>query len=320
LIVSIEEEMTSHILSTHWFIIVNPISGKRIYRRRLKSLQAALQTCKQTSEIQLTQYKGHAVELARQAVNEGYKQLIVVGGDGTLNEVINGIFSSNCTSTEEITLAAVPSGTGNDWIRQWNITGKTNLLDYFQSRKRILVDVGLITEKETQEKQRHFFLNAAGLGFDGDVVYCADLLRKWIGAQSWGYQISIFISVFLLRYKHLSIETEQEKIKGDVLTICVGNGCYTGGGLMQTPKANPSDGVFDMMLVQRIRPKDVPSLLTALLKRKIDLHPAVKTIRCDKISISATQRIRCETDGVLLNMDFPMEIQLLHEKIQFLIP
>jgi diacylglycerol kinase (ATP) len=311
--------MISHTASTDWFIIVNPISGKRIYRRRLKSLQTALQACEQTFEVQLTQYKSHAEELARQAVNEGYKQLVVIGGDGTLNEVINGVFSSNCTYTEEITLAAIPSGTGNDWIRQWNITGRTNLLDYFQSGKRILVDVGVITEKETLEKRQHYFLNAVGLGFDGDVVYRADLLRKLIGAQSWSYQISVFISIFLLRYKQLFLETEQEQIKGDILTICVGNGCYTGGGLMQTPKANPSDGVFDIMLVQRIRFGDVPSLLNALFKRKIDLHPAVKTIRCDSVSISATQPVRCETDGLLLNIDFPIEIKLLHQKIQFLI-
>ena len=311
--------MISEASVADWYVIVNPCSGKRIYRRRIKSLQTALHTCGQTSELHFTRYEGHAVELAQQAVNRGYKQLLVVGGDGTLNEVVNGIFSSGCTSTEDILVAAIPSGTGNDWIRQWNITPKTNLVDYFQSGKRLAVDVGVITEKEAPEKQ-HYFLNAMGLGFDGDVVYRAELLRKWIGAQSWNYIVSVFLSVFKLHYKPLSIETKEEKIEGDVLTICIGNGCYTGGGLMQTPKANPCDGMFDMMLVQRIRLKDIPSLLSALLKRKIDLHPAVKTIRSDFISINASNPVRCETEGVLLNMNFPMEIKLLHHKLQFLIP
>lgn len=89
---------------------------------------------------------------------------------------------------------------------------------------------------------------------------------------------------------------------------------------MQTPKANPCDGVFDIMLVQRIRLRDLPSLLSALLKRKFDSHPAVKTIRSDAVSVSSSQPVRCETDGVLLTMDFPVEIELLHYKLQFLVP
>ena len=303
-----------------WYIIANPCSGKRIYRRKLKLLRTALYACGQRGELRFTRHEGHAVELARQAIIRGYKQLIVMGGDGTMNEVINGIFSSDCTAYEEITLAAIPSGTGNDWIRQWNITCKTNLIDYFQSGKRIAVDVGVLQEKESPEKRKHYFLNAAGLGFDADVVDRAGKLRKFVGAQSWTYTFAVFLSVFALRYKRLWIETAQERIEGDVLTICVGNGCYTGGGLMQTPKANPCDGMFDMMLVPRIRLREIPSVLIALLKGKIDLHPSVKTIRSSNISVNALQPIRCETDGVLLNMDFPIEIKLLDCRIQFLVP
>ena len=303
-----------------WYIIANPCSGKRVYRRKLKLLRTALYACGQKGELRFTRREGHAVELARQAVNRGYKQLVVMGGDGTMNEVINGIFSSDCPAYEEITLAAIPSGTGNDWIRQWNITRKTNLMDYFRSGKRIAVDVGVLMEKESPEKRKHYFLNAAGLGFDGDVVYRAEKLRKLVGAQSWTYTLAVFFSVFALRYKQLKIETDQEQIEGDVLTICIGNGCYTGGGLMQTPKADPCDGMFDMMLVPRIQLKKIPSVLITLLKRKIDLHPSVKTIRSRRISVSALQAIRCETDGVLLNVDFPMEITLLEGRIQFLVP
>jgi len=306
-------------LST-WYIIVNPSSGKKIYRRAVKSVQEALQACNQTGELQFTQQEGHAVELARQAVNRGYKQLIVIGGDGTLNEVINGVLSSDCTPSEEILIAAIPSGTGNDWIRQWKITRKTNLIRYFCAGKRIRVDAGVVTEKATEEKRRRYFLNALGLGFDGDVVFRADRLRNWVGAQSWSYLVSVLLSVFKLRYRQLSIATEKCRIEGDVLTVCIGNGCYTGGGLMQTPKADPCDGLFDVMLVQRIRLKDIPSLLNALLKRKIDTHPAVKTFRCHTVSISALQPVRCEADGVLLTMDYPLEIKILPQKILFLVP
>jgi diacylglycerol kinase (ATP) len=308
------------ITNSSWYIIANPSSGKRKYRHQLKLLRTALRASKQTCKLRFTRHENHAVELTRWAVKQGYKQLIVIGGDGTLNEVINGIFSSNCSSTEDIIIAAIPSGNGNDWVRQWNITNKTNLTDYFLSGKRIFVDVGRITEKESPEKQQRYFLNAVGLGFDGDVVYRESLLRKWVGAHSWTYIFSVFISIFKLRYKHLCIKTEQEEIKGYFLTSCIGNGCYTGGGLMQTPKANPCDGMFDMMLVPRIRLKTIPSLLSALLKRKIDFHPAVQLIRSDTISINASEPVRCETDGVLLNMNFPIEIKLLPHRIQFLIP
>jgi len=304
----------------NWFIIINPCSGKNIYRRRLKQLKSALYACNQTCEFELTKSEGHAVELAQKALDKGYKQLVVMGGDGTINEVINGVLSSDITSTEDIVIAAVPTGTGNDWIRQWNINKKTNLNDYFQSGKRILVDVGSVEEKKTEEKHKRYFINAFGLGFDGDVVYRAELLRNWVGARSWTYVASVFFSVFKLRYKQLCVETEKERINNDVLTICIGNGCYSGGGLLQTPKADPCDGLFDMMLVQRIRFRDIPSLLNHLLKGKMDIHPKVKSIKSSMIIINSDQSVRCETDGVLLNLNFPIEIKIIPKKIQFLIP
>jgi len=312
--------LNDNILSTDWHIIANPSSGRKRYLRQLKVLRNALHVCGQTGVLRFTRYEGHAAELTRQALNRGYRQLIVIGGDGTLNEVVNGVFSSACTSPEEVTIAAVPSGTGNDWLRQWHITRKTTMTDYFRHGIRRLVDVGLVTEKESSGKKERYFLNAAGFGFDGDVVRRADRLRKLAGAHAWTYSVSVLLSVFALKYRRLCIKAGCEEIEGDVLTVCVGNGRYSGGGLMQTPKADPCDGVFDIMLVQRIRLRDIPSLLHALLKQKIDLHPLVKTIRSDTVFINTSQSIRCETDGILLTMDFPLEIKLLHHKIRFLTP
>jgi diacylglycerol kinase (ATP) len=303
--------------SAGWLIIANPHSGRRRPHRLLRNLEETLSRSGITCAIHFTRYAGHAAELAAAGVKDGFRQLIAIGGDGTLHEILNGVYSSGVDNPSEITLAVVPSGTGNDWARNWGITaGKEFWNRYFTAGIKTGVDIGVIES----ESGRHYFLNAAGLGFDGDVVHKTHFLKQITGGSPWVYGLSVFLSLFSVRFPSVSLKADGLSLEQPLLTLCAGNGRFTGGGLQQTPLADPTDGFFDIMAVHKIKFTDVPSLLRALFDNTLHLHPAVFSTRCTALHIGNPHRARLEADGKLLPPASDFDILIIRHGISMLIP
>lgn len=204
--------------------------------------------------IELTQHAGHAMELANNAVTSGIRKIISAGGDGSLNEVLNGMLNASVNISEKeranLRLGIIPIGTGNDYIRT---TGSpARLADLKQSivqdnvRK---IDVGLASyySEEKQQRQR-YFINIVDVGLGGLVARQLQRSRRFLNAFLT-YQKVIISSLLSYQTIDLSASIDDFTYRGKTMLIAIANGKYFGSGIGIAPDADPSNGMFAVVVV-----------------------------------------------------------------------
>jgi len=165
--------------SEEWVIIVNPNAGNGKGKKDWEKISAALRGKDLSFRVIFTEKKGHAMSLTNDAIEAGFRNIITVGGDGTLNEVVNGAFSNSACSTDAITLAMIPVGTGNDWGRMFGIPHDyEDAINVISDNKKMLHDIGLVSFYDGTEKKTRYFINIAGLGFESVVVKRANIQKE----------------------------------------------------------------------------------------------------------------------------------------------
>ena len=158
-------------ISEKWFVIVNPVAG---FGRGLEDLPLITKLIRDNDipyELVFSQHKHHVTELTVSAINEGYRHIMVIGGDGTMHEVVNGLFIQQAVPSNEVTMAVVPVGTGNDWIRMYGIPRKySEVIRAIRDGYTFLQDVGEVHYEESHYQQVRYMANVAGVGFDPSVT------------------------------------------------------------------------------------------------------------------------------------------------------
>ncbi len=282
-----------------WFVIVNPNAGKRKGEKDWLEIAAQLTASGIEFVNVFTEHRGHAVVLTRKYIENGYRNIIVVGGDGTLNEVVNGIFTQAHVPTDRIVLAMIPVGTGNDWCRMFNIPN-----DYKQAikliikRKIFIQDTGTIKyiSSEGSEKTR-YFINMAGMGFDALVAKKTNKQKDLGKSNPMSYVVNILSSLFLYTSTKVTILLDDEKIASDIFSMSVGICQYNGGGMKQAPGALPDDGLFDMTLIKPIGKFKIIRNIIKLFDGSFTDLPEVSTFRSSKIIIHSEPPMFMEADG-----------------------
>lgn len=282
-----------------WFVIVNPNAGKRKGEKDWLEIAAQLTAAGIEFVNVFTEHRGHAVMLTRKYVETGYRNIIVVGGDGTLNEVVNGIFTQAHVPIEEITLAMIPVGTGNDWCRMFNIPSDYKQAIKLITRRKIFVqDTGTIKYVSSKgiEKTR-YFINMAGMGFDALVAQKTNKQKDLGKSNPLSYMVNIFSSLFNYSSTKVTILLENEKVVSDIFSMSVGICQYNGGGMKQAPGALPDDGLFDMTLIKPIGKFKIIRNIIKLFDGTFTRLPEVSTFRSSKIIIHSDPPMYMEADG-----------------------
>lgn len=282
-----------------WFVIVNPNAGKRKGEKDWLEIAAQLTAAKIEFVNVFTEHRGHAVVLTRKYIENGYRNIIVVGGDGTLNEVVNGIFAQAHVPTDRIILAMIPVGTGNDWCRMFNIPSDyKQAIQLITNRKIFIQDTGTIkyVSSEGHEKTR-YFINMAGMGFDALVAKKTNNQKDLGKSNPMSYVVNILSSLFLYTSTKVSILLDNEKITSDIFSMSIGICQYNGGGMKQTPDALPDDGLFDMTLIKPIGKFKIIRNIIKLFDGSFTRLPEVSTYRSSKIIIHSEPPMFMEADG-----------------------
>lgn len=312
--------IASNLYTQRWAVIVNPIAGKRHHRHLLDDVCKLLSRYNIIYTCEKTLAAGHATVLAKQLADEGCRVFLVVGGDGTFSETVNGLCLSQ-VDTSELTLALLPCGTGNDWARYWQLTNK---LDGFETMLREphveSVDLGRISSDENPDGIDRYFINGAGFGFDAQVLRITNSLKTVFGGKAWLYKLAVVMALFKVRAKQLTLSHDGETIQFPLFTMAIGNGSYSGGGLKQVATANPTDGLLSVMALPTFKVKDLWSIVKTLFGGTLVYHPIVKRLDFTQMTISPSEPLLAETDGIATRYTKPFSVSVVPNAINMMLP
>lgn len=308
-----------------WLVIVNPKASVGECEKDWPRIKQVLINEGVDFDFLITERQGHAIELVRDnIIKKGYRRIISVGGDGTNNEVINGIFTQNIVPTTEITMATVPIGTGNDWRRTFDIP-----LEYDQVAKTIKAghtfahDIGKLTYYNDGDPKVRYFLNAAGTGLDEMVCHSTNLMKQNGKGGTVRYLLSLVKCIVKYKVTHIQLTVDDELVFDDsILSLSIGNCRFNGGGMMMMPMAIPDDGLFDITVIRKVSifkfAANVKNIYDGSFIKKIK---EVQTFRGKKIRIVSIppHSLKVETEGENLN-NSPFDFEMLPKAINMVVP
>ncbi|HKK41704.1 MAG TPA: diacylglycerol kinase family protein [Bacteroidales bacterium] len=298
-----------------WLVIVNPNAGNGNGGRDWGKISSLLHDAKISFAHRITESKGHAISYAKEGIAEGYRNLVAVGGDGTLNEVVNGIFLNNVCPATDITLASIPVGTGNDWGKMFGITPDyENAIKIIAEKKTMKHDIGRMHYYDENEQKTRYFINIAGMGFEAVVVNKTNFQKEHGKGGKLIYLYNLLTS--LLAYKNTPAELtiDDETIKTVIFSVNIGNGKYCGGGMRQTPRALPDDGLLDVTIIKDIGKLEIIRKLKILYNGTILTHPRIDGYKCKTVRVTSPSPLYLEADGESLG-NTPADFDLIPDAL-----
>jgi YegS/Rv2252/BmrU family lipid kinase len=300
-------------------IIVNPNAGKRKGEKDWNKISSLLGKYEISYKAIFTVSKQHAIRIAEEGIAEGFRKIIVVGGDGTMNEVVNGCFRQNLCPTTDITLSIITVGTGNDWGKMFGIPSDyEKAIQVIKSEKTKLQDTGVVYYFHGTRREKRFFINIAGLGFDAVVVKKTNDQKERGKKGKAVYFWNILSGLLFYRHTNTEVVIDGKTVINKTFTISLGIGKYSGGGMMQTPEALPDDGYFDITIIKKMSKLDVIKSLKRLYNGTILDHPLVEGYKGKDILIDSDPLIHVEADGESLGHS-PIEFNIIPRSIQVVV-
>lgn len=282
------------------FFIVNPRAANGAAGRRWVELDARIERAVGPHGMAFTVGPQHAETLTREALREGYDCVVAVGGDGTLNEVVNGFFDGETLINPEAKLAVIPFGTGGDFRRTFGWTRRLeHSLERLSKGDTRPLDVGEATfEDPVGRPVRRYFVNVLSFGVSGEVVHQVNHTTKALGGRTSFYVGTVKA---MLGYRDQAMKVRLDdgpEQDWTVTTVAVANGRYFGGGMCVAPNADPADGLFDVTLWTGYRLFDFAVKGPALYSGRHLKLAGTQSFRCRTLEArSVDSQVRLDVDG-----------------------
>lgn len=303
-----------------WFVIVNPVAGGGRGLDDFPQISKHLRDAQIECEPVFTEHKFHATELTVTAVNGGYRRIIVVGGDGTLHEVVNGLFIQQAVRPDEVLLAVVAVGTGNDWVRTFGISNRIkDAVRAISEGHSFLQDVGVVSYEESHYRQSRYIANVAGAGFDAYVIRRLSHLKKKGRKSRWRYTWCLVRSFFRYKSTGVKVWVDDRLVYNNLLlSVAIGICKYNGGGIQQLPEAVADDGMLDLSLIRPVHFWHVLFRFHYLFNGGIYRIRHILKERGSRIRIESSPEVSVEVDGELLG-ETPLEFSVLHKAVRIVV-
>jgi len=281
--------------------IVNPTSGKGRGKKVIPTIEEFCKSSKIDYTILETKQRAHAIELTQNNSHK-FDAIVAVGGDGTVNEVVNGLMVDGASPTH---FGVLPVGSGNDFVK--NIKLPKNIKDILsvihneELREITHSDLGEITfsDGNNTDVHKHYFINGLGIGFDAYVAYINQSNKFLSGLPS--YIFAVFKALINYKMINVQIKNQDIDISGNKLMITIGNGISHGGGFYLTPKAKVNDGLFDLSVFDSITRRRLLTALPLALLNKIDKVPEAVMSRFESIQINLRDPYYIHCDGEIIS-------------------
>lgn len=303
--------------------IINPRSGHGKTLKTWAEARSHLASSRIEFTERITTRAGEATAIARDALTSGIERVVAVGGDGTLNEVLNGYLTSSGEAVNQsAALGLIPSGTGSDFRRTIGLRGWRDALDVCIAGRTRSIDAARVWFKDEQGNDAsRFFINLASFGLGGDVSELVNRWRDrwplWLGGHARFAAAAIGA---LNRYKNVAVKItldgeSQHRIETNLFIVA--NGRFAGGGMMLAPHAELDDGLLDVVLTDRATRLDVIRELPRIRRGGYLKNPKVTELRAREVSIDAAEPVRIDLDGDMIGST-PAVIVALPREIRFL--
>ncbi|MDD4920592.1 MAG: diacylglycerol kinase family lipid kinase [Bacteroidales bacterium] len=297
--------MTYVMSLTKWMIILNPVAGGGKTALLWPHISKYFRERDFSFECVFTRHKYHAVTMTIEAIREGFRNFIVIGGDGTYHEVINGIFYQQDVPTRDITVGIIPIGTGNDLISAYRIPSDyEQAMDTIFQHNSVLTDIGWVSFQDYGIERSRFFANAAGMGLDAAVIRRYEKVVEQNNRRGNSLYLQSLLHQFLMyRPKDLRVLVDGNVFfEGPVLTCSIGIGICIGSGMKALPLSIPDDGLFDITLVTTMNKVALALRIKDFINGHVynfkeAMHGRGRTI---EVLPNSKQTTGLETDGELM--------------------
>jgi YegS/Rv2252/BmrU family lipid kinase len=296
-------------------IIANPVAGQGAGQRALPQVERLLTEYGLDFDLVRTERPWHAAELAAEAAMVGHRVLVAVGGDGTVNEVINGLMQAQQAGIDPVALGVLGAGRGNDFAHSVGVPPGLELAcRVLAEDQRRTIDVGRVAGGIFP--QGRFFGNCVGVGFDAIGTIEAAKLPRLGGFMS--FFVAVLKTIFLYyRAPLTTVEYDDQTLTQPSLMVSIMNGQRLGGGFIMAPDAEPDDGLFDLCIAREVSRSRIVRLIPHFLRGTQATQEPITTGRAARIAITAVEgSLPAQTDGEILCADGQhLEIELLPRRI-----
>ncbi len=279
-------------------VIVNPMSGNGRTQRAWPTIDRRLRRLGFDIDFRMTESRGDGLRLGREAVMTGVDEVVVVGGDGSLNDVVNGLFTATHGEPPELTVSVLPAGTGRDFSRNIGLKSFEHALETLGDGEVRALDVGRVDYSDVEGTRSRYFVNAGDVGIGAETAALINRSSKLLGGKI-SYFLGAARTVFTFQGRVAQVRVDGALVHDDKLAmVCMANGRYLAGGMLMAPDASMDDGLFDILVL-----KDVPkyallgSLLPSVYLGRHINHPAVTFMRGARIEVTAPDPLLFEVDG-----------------------
>jgi diacylglycerol kinase (ATP) len=280
-------------------VIINPIAGSKSTLHKWPGIQSLLKRLGIAFDFQFTEGRGHGIQLAKAAADEGYSTLVAVGGDGTIHEVANGILQTDAKS--EALMGIICTGTGSDLCRTLGISHDiTQSCSNLTGGRRRVIDIGMVKYQLKGQPEQRYFINGAGIGFDATVVAATNQLPKFIGG-TLPYLTGLLRTFLTYRNSQVTLKIGDKSAEDlKVLSLVVANGRYFGGGMQIAPQARIDDKQFDIVVLGNFSKIELIRNLSTVYKGTHLSHPKVRLEKGTQVTLESKHRLLVQADGELL--------------------
>ena len=301
---------------TKYKIVANPVAGSGAGARAIPRIIQLLNEHQMDYDLVKTEFPGHGIDLTRESASQGFDVIVAAGGDGTVNEIINGLMRAKMSGMNPPAFGILGAGRGNDLAYSVNAPHDLEqAVKTLEESHRQLIDIGRVVGGKYP--QGRYFGNCVGVGFDAVTTIEVSKMPRLGGFFS--FFIAVLKTIFLY-YKGplIKVEYDDKEITQHCLMVSIMNGQRLGGGFWTAPNATLDDGLLDLCIAQEVTRRRIFTLIPYFLKGTQHTQEEITMGQASKISIHAIDGVLpAQTDGEILCIDGnQLEIEILPKQLE----
>ncbi len=306
--------------TTTWGVLYCPKTGIGSKQKRWEKIEAVLKERGLVYDMVQSESSDSVERLMTMLINNGYKTIVVVGGDSALNDAVNCLMKEEKRVRDEIALGVIPNGVMNDFARFWGFVEDDveQTVGWLAERRIRRIDLGCVRYTNSNQEHCHrYFLNCLNIGMTADIMNLRRQTRRLFGSRTLSFISSLFVMLFHRMEYKMKLRINSDVIDRKVMTVCIGSG----PGYGQTPNAVPYNGMLDVSVVYHPEVVQLIEGLWLLISGRFLNHRNVHPFRTTEVFVDEARKAMVGVDGRLMKTPVgAFRVNIEQEVVNFLIP